>query len=228
MKLPKETKQAKSPHGRWYGDACGAAFGLELLGERWSLLIVRELMFGPRRFTDIRANLPGISAKVLTERLAGLEGSGVVRRSTAPEPTPAQLYGLTEWGYAAEPIIQEIGRWAAASPLHDPTLPLSPVSFMLSLRTMLDVEAARGMMIVASFAIGTARFTARLANGDMPVERGETAPPDLHFEAPIAPPLAAVFYGDVTPETAGVSVTGDWEIARRFIGLFNLPTTHGK
>ena len=228
MKSRKVTEQAKSPHGRWYGDACGTAFGLELLGERWSLLIVRELMFGPRRFTDIRANLPGISAKVLTERLAGLEGSGVVIRSTAPEPTPAQLYGLTEWGYAAEPIIQEIGRWAAASPLHDPTLPLSPASFMLSLRTMLDVEASRDMEAVVTFAIGTARFTARLANGAMPVERGKTASPDLRFEAPSAPPLAAVFYGEVSPEAAGVRVTGDRELVQGFIGLFNLPNTHAK
>lgn len=226
MKSPKATIPPKSPHGRWYGDACGTAFGLELLGERWSLLIVRELMFGPRRFTDIRANLPGISAKALTERLAGLEASGVVRRSTAPEPTPAQLYGLTEWGYAAEPIIQEIGRWAAASPLHDPTLPLSPASFMLSLRTMLDDEAARGMKTLVSFAIGTARFTARLANGTMPVERGETAPPDLCFEAPSAPPLAAVFYGEVPPDAAGVRITGDRESVQGFIGLFNLPNTH--
>lgn len=228
MKSPKVTKQAENPHGRWYGDACGTAFGLELLGERWSLLIVRELMFGPRRFTDIRANLPGISAKVLTERLAGLEASGVVRRLMAPEPTPAQLYGLTEWGYAAEPIMQEIGRWAAASPLHDPTLPLSPVSFMLSLRTMLDVELARGLQIAASFVIGTARFTARLADGAMPVERGETASPDLRFEAPSAPSLAAVFYGDVVPATAGVRASGDKELMQRFIGLFNLPTAHGK
>lgn len=228
MKSQKVTVSAKSPHGRWYGDACGTAFGLELLGERWSLLIVRELMFGPRRFTDIRANLPGISAKVLTERLAGLEASGVVVRSMAPEPSPAQLYGLTEWGYAAEPIMQEIGRWAAASPLHDPTLPLSPVSFMLSLRTMLDIEAAQCLQIVAAFAIGTARFTARLEDGAMPVERGETAPCDLHFEALSAPPLAALFYGDVSPDMAGVRVTGDRELAGRFIDLFNLPTVHGK
>jgi DNA-binding HxlR family transcriptional regulator len=223
MKLRKVTEQARTLHGRWYGDACGTAFGLELLGERWSLLVVRELMFGPRRFTDIRANLPGISAKVLTERLAGLEASGVVRRTTAPEPAPAQLYGLTDWGYAAEPIIQELGRWAAASPLHDPTLPLSPVSFMLSLRTMLYVEGARGKQITACFAIGTARFTARLADGAMPVERGEAASPDLHFGASSAPPLAAVFYGDAIPDTVGVRATGDGELTQWFIGLFNLP-----
>ncbi|MEN9061812.1 winged helix-turn-helix transcriptional regulator [Ponticoccus litoralis] len=100
MKKQKVTKSATSPHGRWYADACGTAFGLELLGERWAMLIVRELMFGPRRFSDIRAELPGLSSKVLTERLAGLETNGVVLRSTALQPAPAQLYGLTEWGYA--------------------------------------------------------------------------------------------------------------------------------
>lgn len=223
MELSKETNLSKSPHGRWYGDACGTAFALELLGERWSLLIVRELIFGPRRFSDIRANLPGISAKALTERLGGLEANGIVTRVMAPEPTPAQLYCLTDWGYAAEPIIQELGRWAAASPLHDPTMPLSPASFMLSLRTMLDRDAARGVTMVAVFAIGTARFTARLASGAMPVERGETMAPDLRFEAPAAPPLAAVFYRSVAPEKIGVQVTGNPFHMRRFVDLFNLP-----
>lgn len=190
------------------------------------MLIVRELMFGPRRFSDIRANLPGISAKVLTERLAGLEANGVVNRFTAPEPAPAQLYGLTEWGYSAEPIMQEIGRWAAASPLHDPTLPLSPVSFMLSLRTMLDSGAAQGMVIEVEFTVGTAQFMARLANGAMPVTRGTAEAPDLRFEAPAAPPLAAVFYGDMAPEAVGVNVTGAADLRRKFISLFNLPSPH--
>lgn len=223
MELQNKTKSAKSPHGRWYGDACGTAFGLELLGERWSLLIARELMFGPRRFSDIRTNLPGISAKVLTERLAGLEANGVVLRSTAPEPAPAQLYGLTEWGYAAEPVIQELGRWAAASSLHDPTLPLSPASFMLSLRTMLDAEAAQGIEAKVLFTIGTAQFTARLANGAMPVMRGGTKKPDLQFEAPAAPPLAAVFYGGAAPETVGTQIKGIPDRVRTFISLFKLP-----
>lgn len=223
MKKQKVTKSATSPHGRWYADACGTAFGLELLGERWAMLIVRELMFGPRRFSDIRAELPGLSSKVLTERLAGLETNGVVLRSTALQPAPAQLYGLTEWGYAAEPILQEIGRWAAASPLHDPTLPLSPVSFMLSLRTMLDRAAACGTTLDIVFQIGTAQFTARLDDGAMPVERGAAERAGLRFKAQAAPPLAAVFYGDVAPEAAGVEVFGDAAQCRDFIGLFNLP-----
>lgn len=188
------------------------------------MLIVRELMFGPRRFTDIRANVPGISAKVLTERLAGLEANGVLIRSTAPEPTPAQLYGLTDWGYSAEPILQELGRWSAASPMHDPTLPLSPVSFMLSLRTMLDAEAARNMETVTVFEIGAARFTARLAGGAMPVTRGAVENPDLRFKAPAAPPLAAVFYADAAPESVGVDITGAPDLLRGFTALFNLPS----
>lgn len=190
------------------------------------MLIVRELMFGPRRFSDIRASLPGISAKVLTERLAGLEVNGVVIRSTAPEPAPAQLYGLTDWGYSAEPILQELGRWAAASPTHDPTLPLSPVSFMMSLRTMLDAGAARDMETVAVFEIGTLRFTARLANGAMPVTRGALENPDLWFKAPAAPPLAAVFYGDAAPESVGVEITGAACLCRDFVALFNLPSKY--
>lgn len=223
MKSYKVTNPAESPHGRWYDDACGTAFGLELLGERWSLLVVRELMFGPRRFSDLRASLPGISAKVLTERLAGLEVHGVLRRRQVTDPVPARLYELTAWGYAAEPILREIGRWAAASPLHDPTLPLSPVSFMLSLRTMLDGSAARDMEAVAVFAIGPALFTARLAGGCLPVERGAADAPDLRFEAETAPALAALVYGKVAPEAAGVTVAGDSALARRFLGLFSLP-----
>ena len=133
-----------------------------------------------------------------------------------PSQTPAQLYGLTEWGYAAEPILQEIGRWAAASPLHDPTLPLSPVSFMLSLRTMLDRAAARGTTLVTVFEIGTAQFTARLDDGAMPVERGAAERPDLCFKAQAAPPLAAAFYGDVAPEATGVEVFGDAAQCRDF------------
>lgn len=210
-------------HGRWYNDACGTAFGLELLGERWSLLILRELMFGARRFTDLRAALQGISAKVLTERLVGLEANGILQGLTISDPAPAHLYELTPWGYAAEPIVQEIGRWAAASPLHNPTLPLSAASFMLSLRSMFDPALAGDLHVTVAFMIGVARFTACLGNGALPAKRGDTDTADLRFEAPSAMHLAALFYGKISPKAAGVHVSGPDDLVGRFIGLFNLP-----
>src|SRR5918912_1181169 len=115
---------------RSYADACGAAHALDLVGERWALLVMRELMLGPKRFSDIRAGLPGISANVLTQRLEGLEAAGVLVRRKLPSPASAQVYELTPWGYEAEPIFQALGRWAARSPEHDPSLPFSAVSLM--------------------------------------------------------------------------------------------------
>lgn len=223
MKLPKATDALKPAHGRWYDDACGTAFGMELLGERWTLLILRELMFGPRRFSDLKAELPGISAKILTERLTGMEASGILRHVTLSEPVLAHLYELMPWGRAAEVIVQEVGRWAAASPLHDPTLPLSAAAFMMSLRTMLDRQAAAGLALTAGFAIGRARFTAHLLNSDLVVSRGLPDGADLAFEAETAPQLAAVFYGSVPPEAAGVTLRGAGENLRQFLGLFSLP-----
>src|ERR687890_321469 len=141
MKLKNVTKSA-SPSRRRYEDACGAAHALDLIGERWALLVMRELMFGPKRFSDLRADLPGISANVLTQRLEGLEAAGAVMRRRLPPPASAQVYELTPWGYESEPIFQVLGRWAARSPQHDPTLPLSAVSLFLSFRTMFDPARA--------------------------------------------------------------------------------------
>ena len=103
---------------------------------------MRELMLGPKRFSDLRADLPGISANVLTQRLEGLEAAGVLVRRKLPPPASAQVYELTPWGYESEPIFQALGRWAARSPAHDPTLPLSAVSLLLSFRTMFDPARA--------------------------------------------------------------------------------------
>ncbi|MXO84850.1 transcriptional regulator [Altererythrobacter aurantiacus] len=226
MKLQKETNADKATHGRWYDDACGTAFGLELLGERWSLLIVRELMLGPRRFSDLRSALPGISAKVLTERLATLESAGVLQRAHLTDPVPAKLYELTEWGHAAEPVIQELGRWAARSTMHNPTLPLSPAAFMMSLRTMVDRQKLEKLSGSVGFEIGQASFVARL-EGDLPIRRGATRKCDTIFRAPAASPLAGMFYRDLPLDTAeaelSVAVEGDRELAGRFTALFSLP-----
>lgn len=230
MKLQKETTIRKGGHGKWYDDACGTAFALELVGERWSLLIVRELMFGGRRFSDLRAGLPGISAKVLSERLEGLEQAGIVQRRQLPPPVSAQVYELTPWGYAAEDSIKALGRWAASSPAHDPTLPLSPASFMLSLRTMYDASRAGDLAVTGAFHIGKDRFAVSVADGVFRAERGEAEAPDFTFAAPLASPIAFAIYGKLPFEElapAGLAVTGDQRAVQRFIDLFHLPEKIG-
>lgn len=222
MKLQKETGR----HGKWYDDACGTAFALELVGERWSLLIVREMMFGPRRFTDLRAGLPGISAKVLTERLEGLEKAGIVERRQLPPPAAGQVYGLTEWGLMADEAIMELGRWAARSPLHDPTLPLSAASLMLSFRTMFDVARPAGLTLTAGISVGGEQFRIAIADGRLLVERGEADAADFRLAAPVASLIAGAVYGKVPLgelAPAGLCMTGDGGAAAAFIDLFHLP-----
>jgi DNA-binding HxlR family transcriptional regulator len=230
MKLQKETDSLEK-HGRWYQDACGTAFAMELVGERWSMLIIRELMLGGRRFSDLRASLPGISAKVLTERLTSLEIAGILTKRKLPPPAATQVYELTEWGYLAEPAIQELGRWAARSPEHNPQLPLTPVSFMLSLRTMIDHEKARHLNLTVGVTVSGESFVAELKNGEMPVHRAETGEGEVRFEAPVALPLLRVFYGkhplEQVEAQGELKVTGDRDLARRFIDLFALPEKVG-
>ncbi len=236
MKLQKETQKEKaSPpqalHGRWYNDACGTAFGLELVGERWALLVIRELMLGARRFSDLRASLPGISAKVLSERIDGLERAGVLARREQGPPAPARLFELTPWGYRAEGMLQEIGRWAAMSPLHDSQLPLSPVSLMLSLRTMFDPVKAAGMRATIGFSVAGESFLAELADGQLPIRRAETDGAEAIFRAPAAPILAGLFYADVPARQlereAGLVIEGDRALALRFADIFELPERIG-
>ena len=230
MKLRKETEPSDTRHGRWYEDACGTAFAMELVGERWSLLVMRELMLGPRRFSKLRAALNGISAKVLTERLESLERAGAVVKRTLPPPANVQVYELTEWGYLAEPAIQELGRWAATSPRHDPTLPLSPVSLMLSFRTMVDKVRAREFDATIGFEVAGESYLAELKDGQLPIRRADIADAQVIFRAPAAPLLAAVFYGKVPPEALaeqGVRIDGDRALADRFIDLFHLPAKVG-
>src|SRR3954447_5971899 len=157
---------------RTYEDACGAAHALDLVGERWALLVMRELMLGPKRFSDLRASLPGISANVLTQRLESLEAIGVLKRRKLPPPASVQVYELTPWGYESEPIFQALGRWAARSPSHDPTLPLSAVSLMLSFRTMFDPTRARGLSARIGFRIGEESFVVAIKAGRLDASRG--------------------------------------------------------
>ena len=217
MQLEKLTRpEAK----RSYDDACGTAHALELIGERWALLVLRELMLGPRRFSELRADLPGISANVLTQRLAELEHRGLLVRRRLPPPASVQVYEATEWGLEAEPIVQALGRWAARSPRHDPTLPLSAVSILLSFRTMLNEKKAKGMDAHIGFVFGHDQYVGRLRKGRLRIVRAPAVACDAVFTAePTA--LAAVVYGGASTDLIGIE--GDRDLAARFLALFALP-----
>lgn len=226
MKSQKVTRAGKDTEKRWYDDACGTALALEFVGERWSLLILRELMFGPRRFGELRANLPGISANVLTQRLGGLEEAEILRRRTLPSPASVQVYELTSWGYEIEPILQTMGRWATRSSRHDPTLFLSPASAMLSLRTMIDADKARRERMAVAFRFPADTFVAELADGELAIRRGESDAADVTV-ATDTTTLVRTIYGKRPPaeaEAAGeMRVSGDRAAFDRFVDLFHLP-----
>lgn len=224
MQLENVTKARRDEEKRRYDDACGTAHALELIGERWALLVLRELMLGPRRFSELRADLPGVSANVLTQRLNELEERGLVRRRRLAPPASVQVYEATEWGLEAEPVIQALGRWAARSTLHDPTLPISGVSILLSFRTMIDEKRARKIDARIGFVFGQDHYVARLRKGKIRIARGNIEGADLVISAPPTT-LAAVVYGGQPLDLLGIS--GDADLARRFVTLFPLPPKVG-
>ena len=223
MKLENKTKvQTK----RRYDDACGAAHALDLVGERWALLVMRELMLGPRRFSDLRADLPGISANVLTQRLEGLEQACILLRRRLPPPASTQVYELTPWGYEAEPIFAALGRWAARSPSHDPSLPLSAASLILSFRTMFAPARAEGLEAKVGLRLGRETFSVRIRGGRLEAERGGIEGADLILAGPATAVAAAVYGGvplDALEADGALEIEGDRRLATRFLRLFPLP-----
>ncbi|MDO7843715.1 winged helix-turn-helix transcriptional regulator [Sphingomonas immobilis] len=221
------TKREKAAAKRWYDDACGTALAMEFVGERWSLLVLRELMFGPRRFGEIKANLPGVSANVLTQRLEGLEEAGILVKRKLPTTGAVHVYELTPWGLEIEPIFQTMGRWATRSRRHDPTLFLSPASAMLSLRAMIDTEKAKGMALTVAFRFPTDSFFGELADGDLVIRRGDTGDADITFISDQTTFAFTVYgklpFGAESPTGVPLRVEGDEDAAYRFIDLFHLP-----
>jgi DNA-binding HxlR family transcriptional regulator len=227
MQLEKVTESRRAEPKRGYDDACGTAHALELIGERWALLVLRELMLGPRRFSELKADLPGISANVLTQRLNDLEQRGLVVKKRLPPPASVQVYEATAWGLEAEPIVQALGRWAARSPRHDPTLPISGVSILLSFRTMFDpvrVAQARDMTATIAFRFGEDRYFVEVGEGKLVAKRGEPEAPDVVVTAEPTT-LAAVVYAKQPLELVGVE--GDRGLFQRFVDLFELPPKVG-
>jgi DNA-binding HxlR family transcriptional regulator/putative sterol carrier protein len=217
---------SKGPRKRNYGDGCASAHALDLIGERWALLVVRELVLGPKRFTDLRTGLPGISPNVLTQRLDELERASVVRRRRLPPPAGAWVYELTEWGLELEPVIMALGRWGARSPNLLQGAPLSVDSLILSFRTMFDSRTAAGLEASVELRMGEDRFHAKVAGGRMRLARGTAVQPDAIIEADPNTVAALVYGGRKLAEalrTGDLKVHGDKAAVRRFLTLFPLP-----
>jgi len=220
MQLEKVTTQRQTEEKRRYDDACGLAHALELVGERWAMLVLRELAYGPRRFSGLKADLQGISANVLTQRLSELEARGLVRKARLPPPASVQVYEATEWGLEVIPVIAALGRWAARSPLHDPTLPMSHVSLIMSLQTLLSPSLAEGLDARIGFQLDDASYVVSLHDGVLDVARCNIETCDVTFTgSPGA--VAGVIHGGAPLES--IDVKGDMGLAKRFVTLFPLP-----
>jgi DNA-binding HxlR family transcriptional regulator len=211
---------------RGYNDGCAVAHGLELVGERWALLVVRELLLGPKRFTDLQADLPGVSADVLSQRLKELQGAGLVRRRRLGPPAPAWVYELTGWGADLEPLITGLARWASQSPALPVRAPISASSLILSLKALFDPDAAAGVDATIALRLGDEEFAVRIADRAVEVVRDGAGAADvaLHTDTDS---LTALLHDGLELSKAmrlgRVELTGDMATARRFLALFPLP-----
>jgi DNA-binding HxlR family transcriptional regulator len=167
---------------RSYDDGCSSAHALDVVGERWALLIVRDLLFGPKRFTDLHAGLAQSSPNVLTQRLRELEAAGVVRRRRLPPPVSANVYELTEWGAELEPILLSLQRWGAGSPSFSHDVPVGCDAAMLALKNTFDPDAARGVYISAEVRFATDSFRVIVSDGAIDVVRGSADRSDMIIE----------------------------------------------
>jgi len=186
--------------------------------------IMRELMLGPRRFTDLRAALPGISANLLTQRLEDLEAASILVRRHLPPPAASRVYELTQWGRESEILFNVLGRWACRSPTMQPGMPMSNVSLILSMRTMIDRARIGDLEATIGLRLGEEEFRAVLKDGDFAIDRGPAGDAQLLF---IGNPnaLAAVVYGGAPFEALSDRLTleGDRALADRFVKMFPLP-----
>ena len=201
---------------RSYGDPCGIARALDVVGERWALLIVRELVFGPKRFSDLRIAL-GASPNVLTQRLGELETAGIVQR----RKTGGALYELTDWGRELHPILVRLGHWGARS-LHRPAGELTPDALMLALESTFVPENAPELRANFELRLGEERFSVEVGDGRIAIARGPASRPTAIIATDTAT-LRALVFGDRKLSEAPVEIRGDARLARTFLRLFARP-----
>jgi DNA-binding HxlR family transcriptional regulator len=177
-------------------DGCGIAHSQELLGQRWALLVIRELLLGPKRFTDLRAGIPDISPNVLGQRLREMEGAGIVQRRMLAPPAAAQVYELTDWGRQLEPAVLALGSWASRSPSFPLGAPMGADSLVLALKTAFQPEKAEGLEASYELWLAEIPFNIAVKEGEFEAARGEAGRPDATIRSDPGAVAGVVFGGN--------------------------------
>jgi len=210
---------------RRYGQFCGVTRALEIVGERWALLIVRDLLVSPKRFTDLRHGLPRIPTNILSTRLKELEEAGVVRRRVLPRPSGAVVYELTEYGLELDEIVMALGRWGAQR-LGEPGPEdiVTEDSMIMAMRSTFHPEVVVGRNVRYQLCLGEVVVHMDIDDGNLQVGGGEAPDRDVVIEA--GPAIKALMAGEVTPDEAladgSVRVTGDPELLKQFAETFHI------
>ena len=207
---------------RTYGDPCGVARALDVVGERWALLVVRELLLGPKRFTDVHRGLGGASQNVLSQRLRELEAAGLVRRRRLGPPAGSSVYELTEQGAALEPILVELGRWGRHRPLAGDG-ELSVDALVLALRTTFDQAAAGDLETTVDLHVDDDRLEVRVSQGRLAIARAEAGEPDATLRTDVATLRELAFRKrrlDDAAAAGAVAVEGDRARVQRLLDAF--------
>ncbi|MFD1151042.1 winged helix-turn-helix transcriptional regulator [Saccharothrix hoggarensis] len=213
---------------RTYGQFCGLARALELIGERWAPLVLRDLVLGPKKFTELRRGLPKIPASILSARLNELEQGGVVRRRVEPAPDASVVYELTEYGAELEPVLLQLGLWGARSlggPGPEDVFTLD--SAILSLYTTFRGDHASGVRVVYELHYPDMVVHAVVDDGELRVGSGSHPDADLILQ-PRGPVMLDVLTGGLSPAdavaTGAVGITGPFEKFELFTDLFHIPS----
>ncbi|HWM08028.1 MAG TPA: winged helix-turn-helix transcriptional regulator, partial [Solirubrobacteraceae bacterium] len=192
---------------------------LDLVGERWALLVVRELVLGPKRFTDLKRGLPNASPNVISERLRELERAGVVERDKLPPPAGSRVYQLTDRGRELEDIVVALGRWGARAPAPRRDAPIGADSLALALRSRFDARAAGALRASYELRLGVDRFRAAVSDAAIDVARGAADRPDATIDTD-PDTLAAVLWDGRPLADAQMRIEGDRAAVERLVGLF--------
>jgi DNA-binding HxlR family transcriptional regulator len=212
-----------------YNQYCGLAYALDIVGERWTLLIVRELMAGPRRFKDLMAGLPGISTNLLTERLKHLEQQGLLTRRVLPPPAGSTVYELTELGLALEPALLELGKWGSqfVPPSAGGAALLNVGSYALTLKTFFRPKLAQNVDETYELHIDNEVLQVQIKAGEIHVQQGNGLTVEAIFETDM-PTYLGLLLRQIQPDQAIsqglIQVEGDPAALGRFLNLCGLPS----